>query len=74
MPPAAALLALLPFRYRANQLRTTAWCAATIAPTCLEYTAGASPERLSFEAFGDEYRMLEERTRLRPESAAPIGW
>ncbi|MFJ2782076.1 ATP-binding protein [Kitasatospora sp. NPDC087315] len=73
-PAEAALLVLLPFLYRANQLRAAAQFAATVAPARLEYTAGAGPERLSFEAYGDEYGMLRDRTQLRPESATPIRW
>ncbi|KJY25102.1 hypothetical protein VR45_39915, partial [Streptomyces sp. NRRL S-495] len=73
-PAEAALLVVLPFLYRANQLRTAARWAPVVTPGRLGPVAGAGPERQSFEAFGDEYGMLLERTRLRPESAGPIGW
>ncbi len=73
-PAEAALLVLLPFLYRANQLRAAARWAPVVTPGRLGPVAGAGAERQSFEAFGDEYGMLLERTRLRPESAGPIGW
>ncbi|MFJ8625123.1 ATP-binding protein [Kitasatospora sp. NPDC093550] len=73
-PVEAALLVVVPFLYRANQLRTTARYAAAVVPAQLEHPAEAGPERLAFEAYGDEYGMLRDRTRLRPESTAPIRW
>ncbi|WP_159028334.1 ATP-binding protein [Kitasatospora sp. MY 5-36] len=73
-PAEAALLVLLPFIYRANQLLATAQFAAAVTPARLESTAEEGPERLSFEAYAADYGMLRDRTQLRPESAAPIRW
>ncbi|MFI6644995.1 ATP-binding protein [Streptomyces sp. NPDC050504] len=72
-PAEAALLALLPFLYRVQTLRC-AVAHAAVEPWRLGPVPGAGRERVSFEAYADEHRLLVQRALLRPEGGAAIGW
>ncbi|MFI0915071.1 wHTH domain-containing protein [Streptomyces abikoensis] len=73
-PAEAALLVLMPFVYRVQNLRLAASLRARVAPKRLDRHPGPGPERASFEVFAEGHDLLVKRALQHPEAAEPIGW